>query len=172
MTLDDIRLLYEFNSWANHRMLGACAGLSESQFTQHIEASFPSVRETVVHICAAEWIWLERWKGRSPVKAEWEEFAGGFAGLESIHRYWTGLEARQKEFLAGLTPETLARPLEIRTLDGTPYAQPLWQMMQHVVNHGSYHRGQVTMMLRQLGAKPVGTDLITYYRERAARPAA
>jgi uncharacterized damage-inducible protein DinB len=167
MTPDDIRLLYEFNAWANRRTLGACAALSESQFTQRIESSFPSVRDTVVHICAAEWIWLERWKGRSPAKAEWAEFAKGFTGLQSLRDYWAGLEAKQKEFAAALTPEVLARPQEIRALDGTPYTQPLWQMMQHVVNHGSYHRGQVTMMLRQLGAKPIDTDLIIFYRERA-----
>ena len=169
MTPEDVRLLYEFNSWANRRMLEACAALSESQFTQHIEASFPSARETVVHICAAEWIWLERWKGRSPVKSEWDEFARNFTGLQSVRDYWAGLEAKQREFVAGLTPESLARPHEIRTLDGTLYTQPLWQMMQHLANHSTYHRGQVTMMLRQLGAKPVGTDLITFYRQRAAQ---
>jgi uncharacterized damage-inducible protein DinB len=172
MTPDDIRLLYEFNAWANHRILDACAPLSASQFTQHIEASFPSVRDTVVHICAAEWIWLERWKGRSPVKAEWDAFAKDFTGLQSIRDYRADLEAKQMEFVAGITPESLAQGHSFRTLDGTPYTQPLWQMMQHVVNHSSYHRGQVTMMLRQLDAKPIGTDLIAFYRERAAKQAA
>ena len=167
MTPEHVRLLYDYNAWASQRALDACAALSESQFTQHIEASFPSVRETLVHICAAEWVWLERWKGRSPAKSEWDEFARNFSGLQSLRDYWDGLEARQKEFVAGLTPQLLARSLEIHTLDGTPYTQPLWQMMQHVVNHSSYHRGQVTMMLRQLGAKPVDTDLIIFYRQRA-----
>jgi uncharacterized damage-inducible protein DinB len=52
-----------------------------------------------------------------------------------------------------------------------PFAQPLWQCLQHVANHSTYHRGQITTMLRQLGAKPAGTDLIGFYRERAQTPA-
>jgi uncharacterized damage-inducible protein DinB len=63
----------------------------------------------------------------------------------------------------------VARPIEYRTTDGKSQAQPFWQMLQHVVNHGSYHRGQVTTMLRQLGAAPPkAMDLIAFYRERAA----
>ena len=52
---------------------------------------------------------------------------------------------------------------------GAPQAQPLWQMLQHLVNHCTYHRGQIATMLRQLGAKTLGTDLILYYREQALR---
>ena len=167
MTPEHVRLLYDYNAWASRRALDLCAALTPEQFARDLGSSFPSVRDTFVHVCAAEWIWLERWKGRSPVRSEWDEFHKSFSGLQSIRDYRAGLESRQKEFAASLTADSLARPLEIRALDGTPYTQPLWQMMQHVVNHSSYHRGQVTMMLRQLGAKPVGTDLITFYRERA-----
>ncbi len=171
MTLEDIRALYDFNVWANHRTLDACGALTAAQFAQRIESSFPSVRDTLTHILAAEWIWLERWKGRSPVKAEWDEFAKQFSDFAALRGWWEKHERRQLEFVAGITAEQLARPHEIRTLDGTPYTQPLWQMMQHVANHSTYHRGQITMMLRQLSAKPVDTDLITFYRERSAAAA-
>jgi uncharacterized damage-inducible protein DinB len=59
----------------------------------------------------------------------------------------------------------------VKTSAGTTFSQPLWQMLQHLANHGSYHRGQVATMLRQLGAKPVGTDMIGFYRERTAAQA-
>ena len=61
----------------------------------------------------------------------------------------------------------LDRKIEYKTLKFGVYKNPLWQSMQHVVNHGSYHRGQVTTLLRQLGAQPVLTDLMHFYRERA-----
>lgn len=168
MTPEQMRLLYEYNAWANHRTLDACAALTPEQFAQRIESSFPSVRETLVHIVAAEWIWLERWQGRSPAADEWRNFGRDLSDLGRVRAYWTELEARLMDFVASVTPERLAGAFEIRTTDGTPYTQPLWQMMQHLANHGTYHRGQVTTMLRQLGAKPVATDLIAFYRQRAA----
>jgi len=61
----------------------------------------------------------------------------------------------------------LSAVIEYRLLNGTPGATPFWQMLQHVVNHGSYHRGQVTTLLRQLGAPPPESlDLFTFYRQR------
>jgi uncharacterized damage-inducible protein DinB len=60
----------------------------------------------------------------------------------------------------------LDRVIEYRLMSGTPGAAPLWQMVAHVVNHATYHRGQVTTLLRQLGAVPAkSTDMITYFRE-------
>lgn len=171
MTPEGIRLLYDYNAWANHRTLDVCAALSPEQFAKRIESSFPSVRDTLTHILAAEWIWLERWKGRSPVKAEWDEFAKKFGDFAGLRAHWSEHERQQMEFVAGVTADRLSRSQEIRTLDGTPYTQPLWQMMQHLANHSTYHRGQVTMMLRQLGAKPVSTDLIAFYRESGAAAA-
>ena len=171
MTAEEIRQLYDYNLWANHRILDACSALTQQQFAQRIESSFPSVRETLVHICAAEWIWLERWLGRSPGTEEWEQFGRELTDFARLRTYWADREGKLKSFVAALTPERLAAPFQIRTVAGKIYIQPLWQMLQHLVNHGSYHRGQVTMMLRQLGANPIGTDLITFYRDRQAQAA-
>src|SRR5271156_6161507 len=68
MNVEDFRRLYDYNSWANHRTLDACAPLSEEQFTRDLRSSFRSLRDTMVHISWAEWLWLERWQGRSPDK--------------------------------------------------------------------------------------------------------
>jgi len=163
-----IQLLYEFNSWANHRMLDACAPLSNEEFLRDLKSSFPSVRDTLTHIYGGEWIWLERWHGRAPSGLP---KPADFADLAALRARWQTLEADLNAFVAGLTTEKLNAPLEIRTIDGTRYAQPLWQMMQHLVNHGTYHRGQVTAFLRQLGHKAVPLDLIRFYRDRAAQAA-
>jgi uncharacterized damage-inducible protein DinB len=164
MNIQDFRLLYEFDSWANHRVMDACEGLSDEQFTQDLGNSFRSIRDTLFHICGAEWIWLERWHGRTPTALP---NAADYPNLEAVRRRWAEVERDMHDYVASLTPEDLQRVIHTKTLAGVPFAQPLWQCLQHVANHSTYHRGQITTMLRQLGAKPVGTDLIGFYRERA-----
>src|SRR5271169_2645245 len=66
MNKTDVETFYAYNSWANERMFGALAKLSEQQFTEPVQSSFPSIRETVFHILFAEWLWLKRWQGTSP----------------------------------------------------------------------------------------------------------
>lgn len=163
MNLEDFRLLYDFNSWANHRILDACTPLTDEQFTRHLGNSFPSVRDTLFHICGAEWIWLERWHGRSPNAIP---SAADYPTLEAVRRRWADVERDLRDYVASLTAEDLQRILNFKTLAGVPHSQPLWQCLQHVANHSTYHRGQITTMLRQLNAKPVGTDMIAFYRER------
>jgi uncharacterized damage-inducible protein DinB len=169
MNVEDFRLLYDYNSWANHRTLDSCAALSEEQFTRDLGSSFRSVRDTLAHIFGAEWLWLERWHGRShntlPPAAE-------FPNLETLRRRWDELERDLLDYVASLTPEDIQRIIQHQTTQGVPQAAPLWQMLQHLVNHGTYHRGQVATMLRQLGTKPISTDLIYFYRDRATKASA
>ncbi|MGB7281268.1 MAG: DinB family protein [Candidatus Acidiferrum sp.] len=169
MTPDEMRALYDYNAWANHRALDAAANLTKEQFTMAMGSSFGSVRDTLAHIFGAEWIWLERFQGRSPAS-----FPDGsdLADVESLRAKWAEQEARLLAFVGKLTQEDLSRVLEYRTMRFGVYRNPLWQSMQHVVNHGTYHRGQVTTLLRQLGAQPILTDLMHYYRERATAASA
>ncbi len=162
MNVEEIRLLYGFNSWANQRTREACAQLTPEQFTKGLGSSFSSVRDTLAHLLGAEWIWLERWSGRTP-----EVFpkAADFPDLASLERRWAEIERELATYIASLKQEDLDRVLHYKTMAGTPMEGQLWQMLQHLVNHGSYHRGQVATLLRQLGAKPNSTDLIGYYRE-------
>ena len=92
--------------------------------------------------------------------------------LESVRARWAEIDRDLLDFVASLTPEDVQRVVHHTTTAGVPQAQPLWQLLQHLANHGTYHRGQITTLLRQLGAKAIGTDLITFYRERAAQATA
>lgn len=168
MNLEDVRLLYDFNAWANHRTLESCAALSQEQLTRDLGSSFKSVRDTLAHIYGAEWVWLERWHGRTPSGLP---SAADFPDLETLRRRFADIDRDLKDYAASLTADDLNRVLSIKTSSGAAFAQPLWQMLQHLANHGSYHRGQVATMLRQLGAKATGTDLIGFYRERTAAQA-
>ena len=164
MTPEEIRLLFDYNTWANHRELDAAAQLSPEQFTKPLGSSFSSVRDTLVHICGGEWIWHERFEGRSPGAMP---DLSAIQTVEALRTHWLPQEARLLAYAQKLTQADLDRVIEYKTLNFGMYSNPLWQSMQHVVNHGTYHRGQVTTMLRQLGAKPILTDLMHFYRERA-----
>jgi uncharacterized damage-inducible protein DinB len=164
MTPDEIRSLYDYNAWANHRSLQAASALTAEQFTKSLGNSFSSVRDTLAHIYGAEWVWLERFQGRSPSSLP---DTTQFADVASLQERWAEHETRLLTFVRGLKQSDLDRVLEYKTLKFGVYRNPLWESMQHLVNHGTYHRGQVTTMLRQLGAQPIATDLMHFYRERA-----
>jgi uncharacterized damage-inducible protein DinB len=161
---EDMVGLYEYNAWANRRALEAASALSNEQFNQKLGSSFPSVRDTLAHIYGVEWLWLERFQGRSPSAIPDD---AGYAEVQKLKESWVAFEATLLNFVRGLTQEDLDRVMEYKTMKFGVYRNPLWQSMMHLVNHGTYHRGQVTTMLRQLGAKPILTDLMHFYREKA-----
>ena len=169
MNTEDFRLLYDYNSWANHRTLDACQALTSEQFARNLGSSFPSIHATLVHICEAEWLWLERWHGRS---AGGLRAASDFPDFDSVQRRYAEVERNLIDYVASLKAEDLARGVQHKTTQGVPQAAPHWQMLQHLVNHGTYHRGQIATMLRQLGSKAMSTDLIVFYRERASQASA
>lgn len=164
MTPEEICTLYDYNAWANRRALDAAGALTKEQFVKPMGSSFGSVRDTLAHVCGAEWIWLERFQGRSPSALP---DTGAVEDVASLREKWAEQEARLLAFAGKLKQEDLDRVMEYKTLKFGVYRNPLWQSMQHLVNHGTYHRGQVTTLLRQHGAQPILTDLMHFYRERA-----
>ena len=165
MDIADARVLYEYNAWANRRTLEACGALTAEQFLRDMKSSFASVRDTLAHIHGAEFIWLERWNSRAPTVLP---AAADFPNYETIRVRLTGMDQSLIAFVSHLEPDAPSRVLEYKMINGRAQAGPLGPMLQHLVNHGTYHRGQITMMLRQLAAEPIATDLIAYHRELAA----
>jgi uncharacterized damage-inducible protein DinB len=164
VTYEDLRTLVDFHYWARDRMLDAVEPLIPEQFTRDLGSSFRSVRDTVAHIYAAEWIWCMRWRGNSPTALLPAE---DFPDVATIRQTWAEHERNVRSLLEELGEAGVARVMPYTLLSGLSSASPFWQMLQHVVNHASYHRGQVATMLRQLGAAPAKScDMITFYRER------
>jgi uncharacterized damage-inducible protein DinB len=164
MTLTDLQTLVDYHYWARDRLLEAIEPLSAEQWRRDLGSSFKSIHETVAHIYAAEWAWHQRWQGNSPTALFPAE---KLPDVASVRGEWSELEAKVRAFLAGLGEAGITRVFEYRLLNGSEGSSPFWQMLQHVVNHASYHRGQVTTMLRQLGAQPgKSMDLIAYYRTK------
>jgi uncharacterized damage-inducible protein DinB len=165
MEINNIRELYDYNRWANKRSVAAADRLDKATFVRPMGNSFSSVRDTLAHILSGEWIWLERWNGISPTALL---DAATFPTAESLKARWQTVEQDYSRFIEALTPARLQDNLSYLNRAGERYSYPLWQQMVHVVNHSSYHRGQVTTLLRQLGAQPVATDFLAYYDERRA----
>jgi uncharacterized damage-inducible protein DinB len=164
MNLEDLRTLVDYHYWARDRALDAAAALEPEQFTRDLGNSFRSIRDTLAHLYAAEWAWCSRWNGQSPTAFP----AVTFPDVPALRSRWSELESDVRAVLERMGAQGLDAVIEYKMLNGDPRASVFWQMLQHVVNHASYHRGQVTTMIRQLGATPPQSmDLITFYRTRA-----
>jgi uncharacterized damage-inducible protein DinB len=164
MNHKDLQVMLDYHYWARDRMLDALEPLSAEQFTREMGSSFRSIRATVTHIYFAEWAWYLRWVGDSPSAPLPADM---FPDLAALRKAWTEHEAKVRALVEGLGDDGINRVIEYKLLSGTPGASVFWQMLQHVVNHASYHRGQVTTLLREIGAAPPkGEDMIVFYREQ------
>ena len=161
MSIDDVRRLYSYTEWANAQFLDAIRGLSEEQYSRELVSSMPTIRDTMAHIVMAEWVWLRRWKGDMPTALpEWMQ-APALATTEAELR---AIEAERAAFLDTLSDDDLVQPLTYRKFNGDVFTDRLVDLLQHVANHSTYHRGQLTTMFRQVGAVPPSTDVTVYLR--------
>lgn len=170
MKKDEIQLLYEYDRWANARVFQSLAALSPEQFTRDLGGSFPSVRDTMLHIISAEWIWLTYWKATTQDAAFLAELrkrretlfaASSFPDLGAVRRKWKEVESEQIDFVNKVTNESLEKLLPARDK-----LISLGHLMQHLANHSTYHRGQISLMMRQLQAEPIATDFHAFLGER------
>jgi len=162
MNKQDILVLYQYNQWANAKILNAAADLNPEQFLA--PATFPpgGLRGTLVHALSAEWIWRTRWEGSSPtfmLKAE------QFPDFPSLRARWSEEETRLMDFVAGLPEERLNTTFDYTNTSGKPFTRVLWHAMVHLVNHGTQHRTEAAAMLTDLGHSPGDIDLIIFVNE-------
>jgi uncharacterized damage-inducible protein DinB len=163
--VDELKRLLGFNRWANQRLLEPVAELTPEELRRDMGSSFPSVLDTLVHMYGADWIWLSRWQGGSPTALTG---ADELTSLEAVRGRWDALWAEQQAFLAGLSDADASRRVHFRLFSGAEREQALAELVRHVVNHGTYHRGQLVTLLRQLGKAPPSTDYVQYLRETGA----
>jgi|SRR5215470_8045127 len=166
MNLADIQQLLTYTEWANDLAMEAAAKLHTDGLHRDFGISHKSILGTLVHMAGAEWIWLERWQGYSPTKAEaWSRWSTDACNdLDTLKDRWTGLVNQRTQYVSQLDESTLAGELAFKLLSGDPSSMLLINQMQHVVNHATMHRGQVVGMIRQLGIEPPATDLLFYLR--------
>jgi uncharacterized damage-inducible protein DinB len=162
MDLTTAKGLIQYHDWATRRLFGAVASLTSEQFTRPLETSFPSIQALVGHLINAEEIWQCRLMGLPQPPLTPELLPEPAAVLER----WEELQTRMQTFLAGPAP---AEPIVMKSSSGREFRHTFVEILLHMNNHGSYHRGQLAIMLRQVGAQPRSTDLIHYIREQTGQ---
>jgi uncharacterized damage-inducible protein DinB len=159
MNKQDILTLYQYNQWANKKILDSARNVTREQFLA--AASFPhgGLRSTLTHVLFAEWIWRNRWEGTSPTtRLNPEEFPT----LESLLQRWQAEERKLMKFVEAVTDEKLAAPFHYQNTRGVPKENILWHAMAHVVNHGTQHRAEAAAVLTEFGCSPGDLDMIYF----------
>ncbi len=166
MTLQEVKLLHAFNSWANTRIFDALSKLSTEQYNRDMKGSHGSIHGTLTHMVSAERIWLSRWLGTTDAAPLTPEQV---PTLQLVKSTWEATGYEIAKFLGGMTDKKLQETFSAKSPKGVAYTHTYWQAIQHVVDHSTYHRGQIITMMRQLGVVPPNTGLITFYRETTQR---
>ena len=166
MNSTDIRHSFDYTEWANELAMDAAAKLSDYNLRRDVGVSHKSIFGTLLHMAGAEWIWLERWNGRSPAKDKaWLLWTtDSCVDLAMLKERWLDLIDRRAQFIAELDEERLNTEMAFKLLSGDPSSMRLVDQMRHVANHATLHRGQIVGMIRQLGIEPPSTDLLFFLR--------
>ena len=158
----EILTLYQYNTWANARILRTAANLTLEQFLAPASFSYGGLRGTLVHTLFAEWIWRRRWEGHSPT--EWL-MPKDFPDFEALRTRWAKEKKELMNFVENVSEAALDSTIHYRSTGGKPYQNTLWHLMAHLVNHGTQHRSEAAAMLTGFGYSPGDIDLIVYLRE-------
>jgi len=164
---DDFRALFAYNRWADERVLTACRALPADAYTRELPGGMTSLRATLVHIAVATHSWSLRIRGQAVVPTAETELPT----VEDAARLLVEAHEDFARLLPTLIPKRLAAIFTYRNLRNEERRLPFWAVLRHVVNHASYHRGQVAVKLRRLGAEPPATDLVLWAIEQTARSA-
>ncbi len=162
MKIAEIHSLFNYNYWVNQRILEAAAGLSPEQFSAPAGVSHGSLRSTLVHAFGAELVWRIRCQGSSPQGLLSEE---DFPDLETLVRRWREEEGEMRSYLGGLTDHDLVGTITYSRTEGETYETPLWQILVHVINHGTQSRSEAAVLLTQLGHSPGDLDYMIFLRD-------
>jgi len=156
----------DYDLWANLRLARASSRLSVEEFTQPVVSSFPSIQQTFVHILWAEELWLERWQGHSSIPLL---DPGDYPTARSIQTALEALHGSQVQFLASLERGAEDRAVSYLDSGGQRWEYSLRQMVEHLVVHSAYHRGQLVTLLRQRGIEPPSTDYLVQVDSKRGR---
>jgi uncharacterized damage-inducible protein DinB len=164
--MKEILLQYSaYHIWANQQLLDLISNLPEETVMTEVPSSFVSLHKTILHLLDAESIWWQRMKLQERLTIPSDQFAGNTRlaaqQLQQLDRQW-------HEWIVGAQEHVLQHVFQYHNSKREIFKQPIYQMLLHLFNHGTYHRGQLVNQLRQLGiAKIPPTDFIIWSRKKA-----
>jgi len=153
-----------YEIWANEQLLNLCVALSPEEQNKPIVSSFPSVQKTFLHMWDAASVWWQRLQQHEQVVMPSLSFQPGMKdianGLLQQNRQWLA-------FVESASEEILSASLPYTNIRGEYFSQPVYEIIMHLTNHGTYHRGQVVTQLRQLGVEKIPQiDYILFARKK------
>ena len=151
-----------YHKWANSQIMDECLKLTAEQLVKDFGGSFGSIYDTAKHLYQADSIWLDRLEGWSTNEQSRYEAPGCTFELRDA---WAEVQDKLIAFGAALSETDWEREISYKSMRGEPFKSSIWQIVLQVVNHGTYHRGQITNLLRMSGAKAVNLDFIRFCRE-------
>jgi uncharacterized damage-inducible protein DinB len=162
MTPEVLQQHWEYNIWATNRLMASTRELSPDELNRDFKSADRSVLETIVHLFWAERIWLNRFKSAPALSRP----APGNHSFDYVESEWPALQDEWREYLDKV--DDAAAVIMYRDLKGQEWTQPLWQLLFHIVNHGTHHRGQVSGFLRAMNYTPPPLDFVLFHRLRAS----
>lgn len=168
MTVQDLKTFYDYHYWANKKILPVIAKLKPQEFTKIEAGGYGSVRNTLVHLLSTEWGWLDRCGGhkRGPSLS-----ADDYPTVEPLLKDWGKVEGYMNDFLSQLDDEDLNKNVQYLGKEDKKRSMPLGELLHHTIIHGAHHRGQIALLLRELGYAPGSFDILFYYAEKQGVPA-
>ena len=164
MELTHVKKLFDYHHWAADKLFDALGDVTAAELDKPWGGSFKTARALLRHIVGAEQLWLERFGGNSPKAMP--EMPATWSGGDYLAE-WRKVKAREQAFVKGLTQQMLDGSLSYTNMKGENHTFPLADILTHVVNHGTYHRGQLTHLLRDLGRPGVSTDYVAWLAVKA-----
>ncbi|MAY83092.1 MAG: hypothetical protein CMP59_03080 [Flavobacteriales bacterium] len=157
--IENFLMMARYNLWADQRILNVIKGLDPELIDKEVASSFPTLRLTIAHIYDAEKIWISRLGGT--VLSNWPSKTLDVFELDML--LWES--ENTLTYVEGLNEQEMNNICTYEDLKGNSFSQTFWQILMHVFNHATYHRGQVVTILRELEVKEIpATDLIYYLR--------
>ena len=161
-----LKTIYEYNFWANHRCFAVAEGLTGEQLHRMQGHSWGDVHAVFVHLVSSEWIWLQRWHGVSP-KAHLD--TAEFPTLASIKERWDKQEAELKAFIESQSEDSFQSVIAYSNLGGQLFRVPLWQMLAHLANHETHHRGELAAMFALMNVPHPEDEVIQYFLDQSGQ---
>jgi uncharacterized damage-inducible protein DinB len=158
--------LVDYSYWANHRYLAVAEGLTREQLRTKQGHSWGDVHSVLVHIMSSESRWLSRWQGVS-LRSHLDP--ADYPTLGDVRDAWHDIEDQLRAFLERQQESDLLKPIQYANFKGEEFRVPLWQMLMHVVNHGTHHRGELAAMFALMSVPHPEEEVIQYFLDRSGQ---
>jgi uncharacterized damage-inducible protein DinB len=161
-----LKHMYDYMYWANRRYLAVAASLSDEELNRKQGHSWESVHGLLLHMLSSETVWLARWRGNSPTS---HLAPPDFPTLAAVTARWAAVEQEMLDFVDTRSEASLEAPAAYSNFEGKTYRLPLWQMMTHVVNHETHHRGELAAMFALMGTAHPEEEVVQYFLDMSGQ---